>query len=360
MQLPSADDYAQFSQAGDPLADAVVLALQARGRAPGDLLQQVKALAQTEGGPYQAFLDQVNTVPQWVRPEAIALGQEVFLRGVPLSIIVFVLGSLLVTYTPPGAARVLLHTGRLHEDVVRRLYETATMVKAVTQPGGMAVGAPGHQAIVRVRLLHAMVRCHVQSHPGWPGAALGAPINQLQLGLTALTFSVLLLGYLRKLGVVISDEEARAYQHLWRYGNYLQGVDPRLLPATLEDEAALYRFYEQTLMQPDANSRTLVAAVHEGLAGKPPFYLPPAAMQAISRRLLGPAWAERLGIPRHRGWSALIAVAATAYRLSAVRLWIPGWRALEVRLGRAYFQRVVEKGLAGRAADYAMKITRGA
>ncbi len=360
MQLPTNDDYSQLSQAGDPLADAVVLALQARGRGPGDLLQQVKALAQTEGGPYRAFLDQVNTVPEWLRPESMALGQEVFLRCVPLSIIVFVLGSLLVTYTPPGAARVLLHTGRLHQDVVRRLYETATMVKAVTQPGGMEVGAPGHQAIVRVRLLHAMVRQHVRTRPGWPAQTLGGPINQLQLGLTALTFSVLLLGYLRKLGVVISDKEAQAYQHLWRYGNYLQGVDSRLLPATLQDEAELYGFYEQTLMQPDDNSRTLVAAVHEGLAGRPPFYLPPAAMRAISRRLLGEAWAERLGIPRHRGWGAALAVAAAAYRLSAVRLWVPGWRALEVRLGRAYFQRVVDKGLAGHAADYAMKITHDA
>ncbi len=353
--LPDAQTYQQFSQQGDPLADAVVQALMKRGRPAGDMLTQVHALAEQEGGVFQAFVDHVNQVPAWVRMEDMISGQELFLRCAPLSIASFVLGSLLVTYTPPGSAKVLMHTGRLRQDVVRRLFETSTMVQAIMQPGGLRVGAPGHQAIVRVRLLHAMVRQHVLTRGQWPSSELGGPINQLQLSLTALGFSSILINSMRRLGVAVSAQEARAYQHLWRYGNYLQGVDLQLLPETLEDEAALYARFGQDLMRPDDNSRTLVAAVHQGLAWQSPFFLPQGALQAISRRLLGDALASQLGIPARPVWGGLLAGVAGLHRASAIRYRVPGWRAMEVRAGQRYFSKLVAKGLAGRPADYALK-----
>jgi len=268
-----------------------------------------------------------------------------------------VLKSLLITYTPPGSAKVLLHTGRLKQDVVRRLFETSTMVHAVMQPGGLQVGSPGHQAIIRVRLLHAMVRQHVLARPGWLPAELGSPINQQQLGLTALGFSSLLMDGMRQLGVVISDEEERAYQHLWRYANYLQGVNLDLLPDTIEDEATLYARFQQDVMQPDDNSRTLVHAVHAGLAWQSPFFLPQGALEAVSNRMLGAPLARSMGIPNRPVWQAVVAFVAWLHRATAVRYRIPGWRAMEVRAGSRYFTSLVNKGLAGKAADYALKTT---
>lgn len=355
MPLPDHQTYQQFSQQGDPLADAVVLGLMKRGRPAGDLLSQVKTLATQEGGVFQAFMDHVNQMPPWADVPAMAEGQALFLRCAPLSIASFVLGSLLLTYTPPGSAKVLLHTGRLRQDVVRRLFETSTMVHAIMQPGGLQVGAPGHQAIVRVRLLHAMVRQHVLARAQWPSDQLGAPINQLQLSLTALGFSSILMNSLRQLGVVLSEPEARSYQQLWRYGNYVQGVDLQLLPDSVAGEAALYERFQQDLINPDDNSRTLVAAVHQGLAWQSPFFLPQGALEAISRRVLGRALAGRLGIRTHPVWSAVVAGVVWLHRVSAVRHRMPGWRAMEVRWGGRYFSRLVEKGLAGRPADYALK-----
>lgn len=353
--LPTPEAYQQLSQRGDALADAVINALMTGGRRDGDLLSQVNRLAEQVGGIYRQFMDSVNHVPSWADVDAMQAGQELFLRCAPLSIASFVLGSLLVTYTPPGSAKVLLHTGRLRQDVVRRLFETSTMVHAVMQPGGLKVGAPGHQAIIRVRLLHAMVRHHVLARAQWPSAELGSPINQLQLGLTALGFSSLLVNSMRSLGVVISEEEARSYQLLWRWGNHLQGVDLSLLPDSLDAEGLLYRYFQQDLIKPDDNSRTLVAAVHQGLAWQSPFFLPQGALEAVSRRLLGRTLADQLHIPHHPVWALVLSVVTGLHRATAVRYRIPGWRAMEVRAGSRYFSYLVAKGLKGKPADYALK-----
>lgn len=353
--LPTPEAYQHLSQRGDALADAVIEALMQHGRRDGDLLAQVRQLADQEGGVYRQFMDSVNHVPSWADVDAMQTGQELFLRCAPLSIASFVLGSLLVTYTPPGSAKVLLHTGRLRQDVVRRLFETSTMVHAVMQAGGLKVGAPGHQAIIRVRLLHAMVRHHVLARAQWPNAELGSPINQLQLGLTALGFSSLLVNSMRSLGVAVSEAEARSYQLLWRWGNHLQGVDLSLLPDSLAEEARLYQYFQRDLIKPDDNSRTLVAAVHQGLAWQSPFFLPQGALEAVSRRLLGSSLAGQLHIPRHPVWAAVLSLVAGLHRATSIRYRIPGWRAMEVRAGSRYFSYLVAKGLKGKPADYALK-----
>ncbi len=355
MPLPTTQAYQQFSQDGDQLADAVISALMQGGRRGGDLLSEVQQRAKQEGGIYQTFMDQISYVPSWADTKAMRQGQELFLRCAPLSIASFVLGSLLVTYTPPGSAKVLLHTGRLRQDVVRRLFETSTMVHAVMQPGALEVGAPGHQAIIRVRLLHAMVRYHVMTRAQWPSDELGSPINQQQMGLTALGFSSLLINSMRSLGVAIPDDEARSYQLLWRYGNYLQGVNLSLLPDKLKDEAHLYELFQRTVMAPDDNSRTLVAAVHQGLAWQSPFFLPQGVLEAVSRRLLGSELADKLAIKRHPVWALVLSVAAGLHKATALRYRIPGWRNMEVRAGTRYFTYLVNKGLQGKPADYALK-----
>jgi len=61
--LPTPEAYQQLSRQGDPLADAVISALMRGGRQGGDLLSQVKHMAAQEGGICQAFLDEVNHVP---------------------------------------------------------------------------------------------------------------------------------------------------------------------------------------------------------------------------------------------------------------------------------------------------------
>lgn len=75
------------------------------------------------------------------------------------------------------AAHVLIATGRLHQDVTRRIYETAQMSHNMSVKNGMRPGGSGHRIILEVRLLHAMVRKYLRHH-GWDTAKYDEPVNQ--------------------------------------------------------------------------------------------------------------------------------------------------------------------------------------
>ncbi len=340
----------EWAHMGDPLADQVVLALRRTGDRQRDLLEQVRERAATEGGVYHDFWDQVHEVPPGLHPSDLVAGQELFMCCASLSIASFVLCTLPLTYTPPAAAKVLMHTGRLRQDVLKRLYETATMVQAIMAPGGMQIGHAGHQAILRVRLLHAMVRQGVFAHGHWPQAELGQPINQLQLSLTALGFSSVILRSLDKLGVSISPHERRSYQQLWRYSNTLQGVATPLLPQNEEAELQQLQSYLGTVIQPNDDSRALTHSIFDALAGQAPFYLPKGALQAVSRHLLGAQLADALDIPQRPVWRWGLRVLATLHRLTSFRYAIRGWRDMEVRAGRRYFDHLIAQGLQSQPA----------
>ena len=96
-------------------------------------------------------------------------------------------------------------------------------------------------------------------------------------------------------------------------------------------------------------------AVHAGLAWQSPFFLPQGALEAVSNRMLGAPLARSMGIPNRPVWQAVVAAVAWLHRATAVRYRIAGWRAMELRAGSRYFTSLVNKGLAGKAADYALK-----
>ena len=81
--------------------------------------------------------------------------------------------------------------------------------------------------------MHAAVRHLVRASaaydPEW-----GVPVNQEDLAGTLLTFSVVVLDALAKLGTTFSDEDADAYFHSWNCVGHVLGVDRRLICDTLD------------------------------------------------------------------------------------------------------------------------------
>lgn len=345
----------ELAQVGDPLADAVITTLAEHNALRGDIATQIAQFAEPRNAALRDWKEVTQSVPAWVDWEQIEHGRRLFLCHAPSAVAVFVLGSLLQTYAPPGNARVLLHTGRLRQDVLRRLYETATMVSAVLTPHGMQAGGLGHQAVLRVRLLHARVRHHVLHSGHWPRETLGCPINQLQMGLTGLGFSLHIVRGLQDLGIGLDADAQQSYQHLWRFANWLQGVDPVLQADSLAGEAQLHQVLGPLMLTPDDNSRVLVDAVHQHLGGQAPFFLPSRGLQAISRRLLGPELAQAYQLPEARGWRAALAVVQGVNQVASLRRWVPGLSLLEEQVGAFYFHRLIAYGLAQQPADYGFK-----
>ena len=113
----------------------------------------------------------------------------------------------------------------------RRLYETTSHLLTVTrslesiQPGG-----EGFKASIRVRLLHAAVRCRIlalaEQNPAYfPVDTLGIPINHLDSIATIATFSSSLIWVaLPRQGVFMRPTEVDDFLALFRYVAFLTGT----------------------------------------------------------------------------------------------------------------------------------------
>jgi hypothetical protein len=103
-------------------------------------------------------------------------------------------------------------------------------------------GGEGYQTTLRVRVLHAKVRRALLAHKQWNLPEYGVPLNQQDMAVTLLAFSVnALLGVEMVLGFALSKREQLAYLAYWRYLGWLLGVP------TLEDQhdTMMQRLYSQ-------------------------------------------------------------------------------------------------------------------
>lgn len=328
----------RYRAIGDALADSAVRALKVSPRRGDNVLARVREGAARGDPALSAFVDETRGAPPWVDTAAIERGRRAVMRHAPLTFLVLLVASIVESFAAARGAKVLARTGRLERDPENRLYETASMVRDVLLPGAFDEGASGREALLRVRLLHAYVRTHVDKS-GWDRAHLGVPVNQSDMLHTLLLFSHVLVRGLEALGARLSDEEKEGYAALWRYAGWLLGIEPALLPACCDDERRAYALVRQAEYAPDDDSRRLAFAVLRSLANRPPFYLPEEALFALSRRLLGDELADAFALPTSRRWSLAFATLALGYRgLDAGGRRLPGLDGARRGLGRGFVE----------------------
>jgi hypothetical protein len=296
---------------GDPLADAWMVASQGmdRGAAHAMVTQATRhGISSMENAPpeLRALFEQLESVPLWVDPRYLEIGCRAFRRTGPLMGLVLSGFSLMGGYRSSAVVKTLMMTGKLKQTAGKRLVDTGRFVLAVTEPGGVAIGKPGYESAIHVRLLHAMIRNKLRSSPDWRTEEWGLPINQADMLGTNLLFS---LGYLigcRELGMKFSAEEAQGVVHLWRYVGYLLGIDESLIPAT-EREAARAMYMVGASQPPaDADSISLAQALHEvpmqratSEREKRLAQIEMGFRAGVSRMLLGNDVANDLKLPNH-------------------------------------------------------------
>jgi hypothetical protein len=353
----------------DPLADAVVEAIETMPAGAGWALFRQAAqagIASTSDAAnapaaLRAFFAEVERVPLWVDWETLDRGGAVLMRAGPLGGIVLGLKSLVLGYASPAGNKPLILSGRLEEQAGRRLSETARFVQATIAPGGMRPRGVGWQLTLNVRLIHAQVRRMILRSGRWDDAAWGAPINQHdELG-TSLLFSVIVLEGLRQLGMRIATPDSDAYMHLWRWSGWLMGIDPELLPATEAEGRRLGDIIAATQGEPDDDSRRLARA----LLGSPVHEAKTAHEQTNARRLatfsaamcrslLGDATANQLGVSQ-TSWRYMVPFARRLVSsMELVREKVPFGHVPALWAGTRYWDRVVDLGLAGAAAELAL------
>ncbi len=175
-------------------------------------------------------------------PAAVAAGQQLFQLFGPEILLILGCYALPAAYAAADGVQVIHRARRLKDDGLRRLTETAQMLINVMHPGGLAPDGIGARSARKVRLMHALVRRHVRSlpEPRWQ-ARLGEPINQEDLAGTLLTFSLVVLDGLRKIGAPVSPEAEHGYFAVWDHLGELLGIDERLRPRDFDSAMAFAR-----------------------------------------------------------------------------------------------------------------------
>lgn len=346
MQRYNPERLSAWRQVCDPLADAAAAHLR-RGK-PSLMLEQLEDLALRGNADCRRFLALTSQPPVWVDWQQVEHGRRVCLafsavRSMGL------LAALIEGYSLSRAAHVLVATGRLNQDVARRLQETGQMNHNMNAPDGLRPGAIGHRHILEVRLLHAMVRRYLRDRH-WDVSRYQEPINQEDMAFTVIEFDHLAARGMARLGATLSREDRQAVHHLWRYAAWLHGVDEALITQTPSEEEFLYEAIRAHQQQVNEDSRALTDAVLAGLAGQPPLYLGERALRALARAMLDAPLTQSLAMEKDPFADAAVALLKQANRLlTAAHYRLPGAaRAAEVihfeLARRALGERLGESG----------------
>ncbi len=136
--------------------------------------------------------------------------------------------SLPYCYAAADGAKVLYQTERMYKYVKKRLEETAVFVATVMNKNAFAENGRARVQIFKVRVMHAAARFYLQK-TGWD-AKLGKPVNQEDMAGTNLSFSLIVIRGLRKMGFTIDYREQLVYINYWNYIGGMLGLMPTVLP----------------------------------------------------------------------------------------------------------------------------------
>ncbi len=136
--------------------------------------------------------------------------------------------SLPYCYAAADGAMVLYQTERMYKDVAKRLEETGMFVASMMNPKGFENIGDAKVQLFKVRLMHAAGRFYILKG-NWD-QNLGLPVNQEDMAGTNLSFSLVVIRGLRKMGFTISHQEQMVYIAYWSWIGAILGLAPELLP----------------------------------------------------------------------------------------------------------------------------------
>ncbi|MGC4060493.1 MAG: oxygenase MpaB family protein [Aquabacterium sp.] len=330
---------------GDPLADEVVdwLHVEGMNTARPKLERAIEhGLAAVPDAPpaLRRFIETTEQAPAWLDRALMYQGARFIHSTGQHGMLVLRDAGLMAGYQAAAINQTLLMTGALKRGAQRRVAETTSWWIDCTTQGGMEREAKGFKTTLRVRVMHAIVRRNVSQRPQWDAVSLGLPINQVDMQATYLGFSVVHLLALKSTGVLVTDDDARAMMHLWRYIGWLMGVEDGLL---YDDEMqARIGLYHNILSQapPDESSAALGQALmdeplhrHYPWGGALRGRFNKARHLSVARLFVGSEGMRHLGLPPTLPWYPVLTFVPRLLWTSAHRV-LPGGKERLQTMGR--------------------------
>ena len=333
---------------GDPIVDPIVAQyLAAHG--PGALGDAMAALFRTPGLPEDHPL-----VHDYLRvlgdleigtPSTVVRGQQLFALFGPEIFLILGSCSLPLAFAAGNGVQVIFRARRLKDEPVRRLYDTAQMIINVMQVGELVRGKLGWRTACKVRLIHALIRQHVQLDPKAPWSERwGTPINQEDQAGTLLSFSVAVLHGLRRMGARISTEDADSYVHAWSAIGRLLGIDEALLAGTEQEALALAARIGGRQFRATTEGKLLACQLMKAVATLFPLrgYANSLTHFFLQDTAFGENVAQLLDLPRPDWTRVLVAARASQKRQILYLLsLVPGARRRRSFLARRFVQRMI-------------------
>jgi hypothetical protein len=354
------DVYGQQLWQGDEFADDVADWYRQAGmsKARQQLEHILENPSDIEKSPdvLQHFLSRQLKQPEWLDQSQLELGSATCRRIGMFGNLVMRDMALMGGYQSSALNKPLIFTGALENGADRRLAETRKFWIDVTRPEALRPENLGFKTSTHVRIMHSLIRRGIMKKDGWSNDEWGVPINQADMVITNLSFSIVFLLGLRSMGFHFSKKEAEAVLHFWRYVGHLLGIDANLLPVTEQQGRRL--LYLATLTQPgcDDDSRVLAKALREQPLQQTQWrwvgLLKIQLHSGFSRFFLDKKAADDLVLPNNvwRIWPVFIIL--PIFCVERLRLFIPGATKFAEKLGGWWQTSGVDKHLAGKQAEF--------
>lgn len=276
----------RWRRVGDETVDAMVTNLGRDAWRLGPLLSRAPRNADPlpleVPAEIAAWLWRASKLPRWAEQARLERASSFGAARLGAIVALLFTASLPRLFTSAKGSLVLGASGRMTEDMDKRINETGRFVLDVWSQGGFRASGAAIRSTLRVRLLHAAVRAHLRRHADFTQEV---PINQEDMLGTLLGFSIVVTDGLRRLGLAVDARDAEDTWHLFRVVGALSGVKSRLLPASVaEARWELERIEDQQAMASEAGrllaarllARMELHAAHIGLR-----HLPRSLMSAL-------------------------------------------------------------------------------
>ncbi|OJJ17165.1 hypothetical protein BKI52_31135 [marine bacterium AO1-C] len=250
------------------------------------------------------FFIQEGEMPNWANETLLQQGTVFFRKyAAQLSAMLSFL-SLPYTYAAANGVKVLYLTGRIHQDTARRLHETARYLVDITTPNAFAPEGNGIVSSLKVRLMHAAVRYHLNKDKRW-NSSWGLPVNQEDMIGTNLAFSALPILGLKKMKYHLKQYDMSAYLHVWKVAGKFLGNIPEHLPNRYQEALDLADIIGERQFQSSQEGKELTQALITFLEKSIVKRFPKDFVTTYMRFLMGEEISKILGIPRYN-WSRVL------------------------------------------------------
>ena len=275
------------------------------------LIRNIDLPVETFPERVKEFIRTHEQFPTSANQQQLKLAYQYFVDHGPKMLAFLYYKSLPLLYACKNGAEVLVQTGRLahqqdkHLQFTRRIAETGQFLINVMLADQLWKDQKAIHSILKVRLIHASIRQFIPREH-WDINQLGEPINQEDMAITLMTFSISLIDALDQFGVESTVEEQEAYLQSWMAIGQLLGVDKDLLPPTLEDARFLIRKILDRQAGASEAGRELTAALIQFANDTLRSEKLKLAPSTLIRFLTGPQIANYLGVSNQIGCLSIV------------------------------------------------------